>query len=82
MSSLICSNQITREEALEELKTRCWETDETKQDKAYVLKKLGVSETIFDAWMEETPVSHFDFASYLTRHNQIITALKKLIGKR
>ena len=82
LSSLICSNQITREEALEELKTRCWETDETKQDKAYVLKKLGVSEKVFDAWMAETPVSHLDFASYLTRHNQIITALKKLIGKR
>ena len=82
LSSLICSSQITREEALEELKTKCWETEETKQDKAYVLKKLGVSEAIFDAWMQETPVSHFDFASYLTRHNQIITTLKRIIGKK
>lgn len=82
LSSLICSGQITREEALEELKIKPWETEETKQDKVYVLKKLGVSEDTFDKWMKEPPKNHLDFPSYLTRHNKIILSIKSLIGKK
>ena len=82
LSSLICSGQISREEALEELKIKCWETKETLEDKNYVLKKLGVSEDIFDNWMQENPVSHLDFPSYLTRHNEIILSVKKYLGKK
>lgn len=82
LSSLICSGQITREEALEELKIKPWETEETKQDKVYVLKKLGVSEEIFDAWMKETPKNHLDFPSYLTRHNKIILSIKSIFESK
>lgn len=78
LSSLICSGQISRDEALRILQEHTWETKQTLEDKEYVLKKLGVSELEFDCWMKETPVSHFNFPSYLTRHNKIIIKLKNL----
>ena len=82
LSSLICSNQITREEAQEEMKIVSWETETAKKDKAYVLKKLGISESTFDNWMNQKPVSHLNFSSYLTRHDKIIRNIKRLVGKK
>lgn len=81
LSSVICTGQVTREQALEELKQKPWETKETLEDKAYVIKKFGITETWFDAWMKEKPVSHFDFPSYLTRHEKIVQRLKKIAGR-
>lgn len=82
LSSLICSGQLTREEALEELQIKPWETEETLRDKVYVLKKLDISEDTFDKWMREQPNNHLDFPSYLTRHNKIILKIKSMIGKK
>lgn len=81
LASVICSGQITREEALEELKSKPWETKETLDDKAYVIKKFEVTEAWFDNWMKEKPVSHFNFPSYLTRHEKIVQKLKKIVGR-
>jgi len=81
LSSLICSEQITREEALNELKNKIWDTQETRDDKNYVLKKFGLNEEEFDAWIKEKPVSHFNYPSYLTRHEKIVQKLRKLLGK-
>jgi N-acetyl sugar amidotransferase len=78
LSSLICSGQITREEALEEMKKKIWETEETLKDKEYVLKKLDISVEKFDKWMKSPPVSHFEFKSYLTREELIIKSIKKI----
>lgn len=81
LSSLVCSGQITREDALHEMKTHIWETPQTIEDKKYVLKKLGLSEETFDKWMKEKPVSHFKFASYITHHNEYVKTVKKLLGQ-
>jgi N-acetyl sugar amidotransferase len=82
LSSLICSGQITKEAALAELNVKIWESEQTLLDKEYVLKKLGVSERIFDNWMKEKPKSHFDYPSYITRHDKIVRKIKKMIGKK
>jgi len=81
LSSVICSGQISREEALEELKQKPWETKATLEDKAYVIKKFEVTEAWFDNWMKEKPVSHFAYPSYLTRHEKIVQRLKKIFGR-
>lgn len=81
LSSMICSGQVTREEALEELKQKPWETKETIDDKAYVIKKFEISEEWFDKWMKEKPVSHFNYPSYLTRHEKYVQRFKKLMGR-
>ena len=82
LSSLICSGQITREKALEELKIKPWTTPQAQTDKAYVVKKLEWTVEEFDKWMKETPVSHFAYPSYLTRHEKYVQIIRKLLGKK
>ena len=48
LSTLICSGQITREEALKELEKSLYAKDELEEDKHYVLNKLGLSEKEFE----------------------------------
>lgn len=81
LSSVICSGQLTKAEALEELKQKPWLTKETLDDKAYVLKKFGFTEEWFDNWMKEKPVAHFAYPSYLTRHEKIVQKVKKIMGR-
>lgn len=77
LSSLICSGQITKQEAIKELAFDPTKSPQTIEDKEYILKKLGISEIVFDDWMKESPVSHLKYASHLTRHVKIIKMLKK-----
>jgi N-acetyl sugar amidotransferase len=81
LSSLICSGQLTRDTALEEMKVNPWESKQVKEDKEYVLKKFGMTETEFDNWIKEKPVSHFNYPSYLTRHDKIVRSIKKILGR-
>jgi hypothetical protein len=61
LSTLICSGQITKAEALAELEKPLYDPQELKADKEYVLKKLGLSETQFDEIMKLPPRRHEDF---------------------
>jgi len=81
LSSLICSGQITREDALKELSIDVINSHQTKEDKEYVLKKFGISEQTFDGWMQEKPISHLAYPSYLTRHDKYVRKLKKFLGR-
>lgn len=62
LSTLICSGQITKNEALTELKKPLYDPGELKTDKAYVLKKLGFTDQQFEALMKQQPIKHSDFA--------------------
>lgn len=55
LSNLICSKQITKTEALEELKKPCYDNDQMLEDKEFVLKKLGFTEEYFDELMKMPP---------------------------
>lgn len=57
-SSMICSGQISREEALEHLKKPLYDTHELKNDTEYVLKKLGMRADEFEAIIKAKPVAH------------------------
>jgi hypothetical protein len=61
LSTLICSGQITRAEALEELKKPLYDPRELEADKEYVLKKFGLSPTEFSAIMQMPPREHRSF---------------------
>lgn len=82
LSSLICSGQTTREEALKELEIDVVNSPQTKEDKEYILKKFGITEETFDKWMNEKPVDHLAYPSYLTRHDKYVKQLKKLMGRK
>ena len=61
LSTLICSGQITKQEALKELEQPLYPANELKADKEYVLKKLGLSETEFENIMHSPVKKHQDF---------------------
>jgi N-acetyl sugar amidotransferase len=61
LSDLIFSGQISKEEALEELKKPISDPDQFKIDYEFVLKKLGLTKDEFEAIMKLPPRSHYDF---------------------
>lgn len=61
LSALICSGQMTREQAQEEMKHPPYDTALLKLDKEFVLKKLGLSEHDFQSIMDIPVRSHWDF---------------------
>lgn len=71
LSALICSGQMTKQEALEELKKPIYDSERLLDDKEYVIKKLGFTEEEFDEYIQAPPISHLMYPSYLTRHYKI-----------
>lgn len=63
LARLICSGQITREAALEELSRSPYDPDQLASDKEFVAKKFGITEAELDAILREPPVPHRAFAS-------------------
>lgn len=61
LSNLIFSGQISKEDALEELKAPIYPQEVFKIDKEFVLKKLELSEEEFAAIMQEPRKEHTDF---------------------
>jgi N-acetyl sugar amidotransferase len=61
LSNLICSEQLSRQDALIDLEKPLYNPIELIQDKEYVVKKLGFSAEEFDQIMNEIPKSHFDY---------------------
>lgn len=63
LSSLICSRQITRANALEELEEPPYDVKTIDADKRFVAKKLGMSVEQFEKTMAEPPRSHYEYPS-------------------
>jgi len=92
LSTLICSGQITKEEAQKEMQEPLYNTAKFAEDKEFVLKKLGFTEEWFANYIKQTPVPHLSYPSYTNKHwkrenNFYKTALplarflKKLTGR-
>lgn len=63
LSTLICSGQMTREEALKEVQKDLYTKEELKKDKDYVLKKLELINEEFEKIMNLPIRSHLDYKS-------------------
>ncbi|OQP66900.1 ExsB family protein [Niastella vici] len=61
LSSLICSGQITRDEALEEMKNPAYDPELLKVDIEFVLKKLGLTKEEFEKIMKLAVRDHREF---------------------
>ena len=61
LSNLICSGQISKEEALKELESPMYEKELCKEDKEFVLKKLDFTETEFENYIKAPRKEHSDF---------------------
>jgi len=64
LSSLICSGEITRSDAIEELRSEPYPVDLQNQDKEYVIKKFGITSEEFNDLMNLPKKEFDDYPSY------------------
>jgi len=64
MSSLICAGEMTRSEAMEELKKEPYPIELQEADKQYVIKKLGITDEIFERIMKNPQKRFEDYPSF------------------
>lgn len=64
LSSLVCSGEITREEALNQLDEDTYPVQLQEDDKQYIIKKFGLSESDFEEIMNLPVKSFWDYPSY------------------
>jgi N-acetyl sugar amidotransferase len=76
-AALICSGQLTREEALADLNNLPYNEKLMEEDKEYVLKKLGFSNEEFTKYIKTPPVDHLAYPSWINRHYKIL----KMLGR-
>lgn len=79
-STLICSGQISREEALEALRADTAPADMLEEDRLYLLDKLSMSEADFAEYMAAPIHSHLDYPNnqvLLARARALKASLKK-----
>ncbi len=79
-STLICSGQMTRNEATDLIKLPTYDKEKLKDDKEFVLKKLGLTEAEFDEMMKQPIKKHTDYKSIVSYYN-IFISIKKIIKK-
>lgn len=63
LSDLIFAGQMTKEEAISELAKPICDPEQLKNDRTFVIKKLGLSEMEFEELMRLAPRPHTDFAT-------------------
>jgi N-acetyl sugar amidotransferase len=64
LSSLVCSGELTRADALAELSRPTYPEDLQAADREYVVKKLGLTEAEFEQIMRAPPRRFADYPSY------------------
>ena len=64
LSSLICSGETTREEALLELEKPPYDPAQQEEDREYVAKKFGLTDDEFEAIMQLPKKTILDYPSY------------------
>ena len=81
LSSLIRNQEMTRDEALLELRKDLYPNDTLRLDKEYVLKKLQLSDSEFDEIMGAEPVEHIEFGSDYTKM-EIVKKIYRMFFKK
>lgn len=83
LSNLICSGQITREKAIEEMKKPGYDPEQLKIDKDFVLKKLNFSEEEFDAYIKAPRREHteFDHMMHIDKRYPFLAPIKRIYRK-
>ena len=88
LSSLICSNQISRQDALKEFDQPVYRNEnELENDIEYIIKKFGISRTEYDEIIKGDKRNHEDFKTDLWQRNifyktvELANSVKKFIKK-
>jgi N-acetyl sugar amidotransferase len=79
LSSLICSNQISREKALEYLTKEVYNSDNLlEEDIEYFCKKIRISRSYFERIMKEERVEHSKYKSYQELKEKLYNLIMKM----
>ena len=80
LSNLICSGQMTREQALEELKKPLYTPEELRKDYDYVLKKFDLTKEEFENIMKLPIKKHSDYKTETSMYSRypILKPLKPI----
>ena len=83
LSNIIFSGQITKQEALEELKLPIYPTELFATDYEFAIKKLGFTNDEFQAYLKAPAVPHSNYAMSISLFDEIpaLKPFKKLLGK-
>lgn len=81
LSALVVSGQMSRDEAMAMLEQDPYpDAMQKRDDRYFVLKKLGFSEAEFDAYMARPPVPHSAYPSELGRLTKLSRVRKAVLG--
>lgn len=64
LSSLICSGEITRDQAMHELDKPTYQPAMQEEDREYVVKKLGLTDEEFESILNAPKKTFWDYPSY------------------
>lgn len=76
LSTLICSGQITREQALEALQEDTYPEEQIQEDEEYVVKKLGLTEDEFEEIMRQPAKSSLEYPNNALLFQKFVFLLK------
>lgn len=85
LSSLIVSGQLTRENALEELRKPLYDENEREVDLNYFCKKLRISRQQYEEFVGGTTSSYYDYANWEYKYKivkKIQAVVERLTNKR
>ena len=81
LSSQICTVEVKREDALNELKKTPYSEEKAKQEKEYIAKKLGISAEEFEKIIQLPPKWYTDYPNDEKKLNFIYNSYRKLFKK-
>lgn len=79
LSSLICSGEITRQDALVELSKPTYPPALQEEDREYVVKKLGLTDGEFQAIMDLPRKTIYDYPSYTRERRTLGGRVRKAL---
>jgi len=81
ISSLIISGQMTRDEALIEMKKPLYEEDKMEKDISFILNNLKIPRNEFDKIMMSAPKKHSDYkSSWLIKFSHIAIKYRRFLS--
>jgi N-acetyl sugar amidotransferase len=80
-SSQICVGAVSREEALEELKSKPYKEEQIREEKSYIAKKLGLTENEFESIIKLPPKWYRDYPNDEKRLKLVYDTYRKLFKK-
>lgn len=81
LSSQICTGDVTREAALEQLKSEPFNAARVEEEKKYIAKKLGISIEEFEAIINLPPKWYWDYPNDSKKLNFIYDTYRKVFNK-